>query len=71
MTEQLESASGATTQQVEANKKREGENQRLRKEMDEQAAAADAALASAKQKFHAALAVAQEEMDGVKKAKAK
>lgn len=71
MAEQLESASGATSQQVEANKKRESENQRLRKEMDEQAVAADAALASAKQKFHAAIAESQEEMEGVKKAKAK
>lgn len=71
MNEQLEGASGVTTAQVEVNKKREAENQRLRKEMDEQAATADAAIVSAKQKFHAALAEAQEEMDGVKKAKAK
>uniref|UniRef100_A0A7M5X456 Myosin heavy chain n=1 Tax=Clytia hemisphaerica TaxID=252671 RepID=A0A7M5X456_9CNID len=71
LNEQLESSSGATTAQVEVNKKRESENQRLRKEMDEQAAAADAALASAKQKFNGALAESQDELDGVKKAKAK
>lgn len=57
--------------QVEVSKKREAECNRLRKEMEELNAANDAAAASAKQKFNAQIAEAQDEIENLKKVKAK
>ena len=60
-----------SSSQVEAVKKRDQECHRLRKEMEEAAAANDAAMASLKSKLNAQLAESQEELENVKKAKAK
>lgn len=57
--------------QIEVNKKRDQEILRLRKENEEQTAANEAAMASAKQKFNQALTEAQDELENVKKSKAK
>ena len=57
--------------QVEVSKKREAECNRLRKEMEELNAANDAAAASAKQKFNAQIGEAQDEIENLKKVKAK
>ena len=57
--------------QVEVSKKREAECNRLRKEMEELNAANDAAAASTKQKFNAQIAEAQDEIENLKKVKAK
>lgn len=58
-------------EQIEVNKKREQEVVRIRKELEEQAAASEAAMATAKQKFNQALTEAQDELENVKKSKAK
>ena len=52
-------------------KKRETEIARLRKEMEEANVAADQALAAQKSKFNGLLEEANEEIEAVKKAKAK
>ena len=57
--------------QVEVSKKREAECNRLRKEIEELNAANDAAAASAKQKFNAQITEAQDEIENLKKVKAK
>jgi len=71
MQEQLEQAGGATTAQVEVSKKREAECGRLRRELEELTAASDEAVSSMKAKHNVALAEAQDELENVKKAKAK
>lgn len=57
--------------QVEVSRKREAECNRLRNEMEELNATNDAALASAKQKFNAQLAEAEDELENLKKSKSK
>lgn len=57
--------------QVEVSRKREAECNRLRKEMEELNATNDAALSSAKQKFNAQLAEAEDELENLKKSKSK
>ena len=57
--------------QLEATKKREQECGRLRKEMEELTSANNVAMANAKSKFNDALTEIQDELDNVKKSKAK
>ena len=57
--------------QLEVNKKREVELQKLRKNMDEAHQQHEQAMAQARQKFNTQLSEAEEEMDQVKKAKAR
>lgn len=57
--------------QVEVSRKREAECNRLRNEMEELNATNDAALLSAKQKFNAQLAEAEDELENLKKSKSK
>ena len=56
---------------TQLSKKKDQEIARLRKEVEDNNAAAEAALASAKSKHSAALAEVQDEVENVKKAKAK
>ena len=55
--------------QVEVSKKGEAECNWLRKEIEELNAAKDAAAASAKQKFNAQIAEAQDEIENLKNVK--
>ena len=71
LTEKLEDAGGATAAQVDLGKKREAEIGRLRKEMEENSVAAEQAAAAQKSKFTALLEEANDEIESVKKSKAK
>jgi len=69
--EKLEESGGATVAQVEIAKKREAEIGKLKKEKDDIESAGAAALAAAKAKAAAAAAELGDELETVKKAKAK
>jgi myosin heavy subunit len=71
LTEKLEEQGGATAAQLDVSKKREAEIGKVRKEKDEAEAAAAQALASAKAKAAASIAELTDEVEAVKKAKAK
>merc|ERR1712110_338043 len=71
LTERLEEAGGATTAQVELNKKREAEIGKLRRDLEEAAIQHDATLASLKKKHLDAVAEMSEQIDQLNKMKQK
>ena len=71
MTERLTEASGATHAQVELNKKRENEVQRLRKDLEEANIQHDATMMNLKKKHQDANAEMSEQIDQLTKMKAK
>ena len=71
LTERLEEASGATAAQMELNKKRESEVQRLRKDLEEASIQQESTILSLKKKHQDAIAEMSEQMDQLNKLKAK
>merc|ERR1719266_2820994 len=71
LTERLEEAGGATTAQVELNKKREAEIGKLRRDLEEAAIQHDATLASLKKKHLDAVAEMSEQIEQLNKMKQK
>merc|ERR1712045_339611 len=71
LTERLEEAGGATTAQVELNKKGEVEISKLRRDLEEAAIQQDATLASLKKKHLDAVAEMSEQIDQLNKMKQK
>merc|ERR1712180_439212 len=69
--ERLDEASGATTAQVELNKKREAEVQKLRKDVEEANIQQSSVLANLKRKHGDAIAEMQEQIDALGKMKSK
>jgi len=71
MNEKLEEAGGATSAQAEVTKKRDADIAKLKKEIEANNLASEAALAHLKAKMNTAVVEAADELDSVKKAKAK
>merc|ERR1712107_178138 len=69
--ERLNEAGGATHAQVELNKKREAEVQKLRKDLEEARIQQEATLSSLKKKHQDAVAEMSEQIDQLSKMKAK
>merc|ERR1712055_356682 len=69
--ERLDEASGATTAQVELNKKREAEGQKLRKDVEEANIQQESILANLKRKQGDAIAEMTEQVDALGKMKSK
>merc|ERR1711962_85363 len=69
--ERLDEASGATTAQVELNKKREAEVQKLREDVEEANIQQSSVLANLKRKHGDAIAEMQEQIDALGKMKSK
>merc|ERR1712048_1454402 len=71
LTERLEEAGGATSAQIELNKKREAEIGKLRRDLEEAAIQHDATLASLKKKHLDAVGEMSEQIDQLNKMKTK
>lgn len=71
MNERLEEAGGATQAQIDVAKKKDAEIAKLRKEIEETNSASDQALTSQKNKFNQMISEGLEEVESVKKLKAK
>ena len=69
--ERLEEAGGATTAQVELNKKREAEIHKLRRDLEEAAIQHESTVASLKKKHQDAIAEMSEQIEQLSKMKAK
>merc|ERR1712001_228614 len=69
LTERLEEAGGATSAQIELNKKREAELAKLRRDLEEAAIQHDATLASLKKKHLDAVSEMSEQIDQLNKMK--
>jgi DNA-directed RNA polymerase specialized sigma subunit len=71
LTERLEEACGATASQMELNKKREAEVQKLRKDLEEASIQQEATILSLKKKHQDAIAEMSEQIDQLNKLKAR
>ena len=71
LTERLEESCGATTAQMELNKRREMEVQKIRKDLEEAAIQQEATILSLKKKHQDAIAEMSEQIDQLTKLKAK
>ena len=71
LTERLEESCGATTAQIELNKRREMEVHKIRKDLEESAIQQEATLLSLKKKHQDAIAEMSEQIDQLNKLKAK
>lgn len=71
MNQRLEEAGGATQAQLELNKKREAELQKLRRDLEEAHVQSEAQMGALKKKHQEALGEMSEQLDQVQKAKQK
>ena len=71
LTQRLDEAGGATQAQLDANRKREAELQRLRRDLEEARSQSEAALTSLRKKQQDAVNELSEQMDGLQRAKQK
>lgn len=71
LTDRLEEAGGATSAQVELNKKREAELGRLRRDLEEQAVQNEMTISALRKKQNDVVAEMGEQVDQLNKAKAK
>jgi len=71
LSERLDEAGGATQAQIEQNKKREAELQRMKRDLDEQALQSEQAVAATKKKSQDAQNELNDQLDQLSKVKSK